>query len=143
MRVVIAALIVVTLANANPQEQSASSGPAGSQTVVPRLVSFSGTVLDSKGAAVTGPVSLTFSLYTFQEGGNPLWVETQKVQLDEQGRYTVLLGSTQPGGLPLDLFTSGEAQWLGVQPELPGFGEQARVLMVGMPYALKAADADT
>jgi hypothetical protein len=70
-------------------------------------------------------------------------VETQKVQLDAQGRYTVLLGATEPDGLPLDLFTSSKARWLGVQPQLPGEGEQPRVLLVGVPYALKAADADT
>ena len=139
----IAGLLLVRLAAANPQDQSTGAAPPASETVVPRLVSFAGTVIDPKGAPVTAPVTLTFSLYTFPEGGNPLWVETQKVQLDDQGHYTVLLGSTQPSGLPLDLFTTGQAQWLGVQPDLPGFGEQPRVLLVGMPYALKAADADT
>ncbi|HEV2380427.1 MAG TPA: hypothetical protein VG206_11605 [Terriglobia bacterium] len=139
----IGVLLLTGLAAANPQEQSTAAASTASETVVPRLVSFTGTVLDPKGVPVTGPVSLTFSLYALQEGGSPLWVETQKLQLDEQGHYTVLLGATQPSGLPLDLFTSGEAQWLGVQPELAGFGEQPRVLLVGMPYALKAADADT
>lgn len=141
--VAIGVLLLTGLAAANPQEQSTAAASTASETVVPRLVSFTGTVLDPKGVPVTGPVSLTFSLYALQEGGSPLWVETQKLQLDEQGHYTVLLGATQPSGLPLDLFTSGEAQWLGVQPELAGFGEQPRVLLVGMPYALKAADADT
>jgi hypothetical protein len=95
------------------------------------------------GSEKAATVSLTFSLYQEQEGRNPLWVETQNVQVDEQGRYTMLLGATQPDGLPLDLFTTGQARWLGVQPELPGAGEQPRVLLVGVPYALKAADADT
>jgi hypothetical protein len=63
--------------------------------------------------------------------------------LDDQGHYTVLLGATQPDGLPLDLFTSGRARWLAVQPELSGVGEQPRVLLVGVPYALEAADAQT
>jgi len=35
------------------------------------------------------------------------------------------------------------ARWLGVQPALPSVGEQPRVLLVGVPYALKAADAET
>jgi hypothetical protein len=140
-------LIVVTIwlaamSWATPQQNNSSATPA-SPTVVPRLVSFSGVVKDPKGNPVTGAVDLTFSLYTFEEGGSPLWAETQKVQLDEQGHYTVLLGATNPEGLPLDLFTSGQAQWLGVQPELPGAPEQPRVLLVGMPYALKAVDADT
>src|SRR5208282_4337057 len=49
----------------------------------------------------------------------------------------------QPEGLPLDLFTSVKALWLGVQPQLPGATEQPRVLLVAVPYALKASDSDT
>ena len=115
----------------------------GTASVVPRLIKFTGAVKDATGKAQTGAVTLTFSLYEEQESGRPLWVETQSVQLDEQGRYIVLLGAMQPEGLPLDLFVTGQAHWLGVQPALPGAGEQPRVLLVGVPYALKAADADT
>ncbi|MFI5103173.1 MAG: hypothetical protein ACHP9V_07380, partial [Terriglobales bacterium] len=56
---------------------------------------------------------------------------------------TVLLGSTQSAGLPLDLFATGEPRWLGVKVELPGEVERPRVLLVSVPYALKASDADT
>src|SRR5215469_6526547 len=139
---VVLAIGLCAAAWARPQQNS-NSATAASPTVVPRLVSFSGAIKDAAGNPVTGAAEVTFSLYNFQEGGSPLWVETQKLQLDEQGHYTVLLGATQPEGLPLDLFTSGQAQWLGVQPELPGAPDQPRVLLVGMPYALKAADADT
>src|SRR5208282_4875186 len=65
------------------------------------------------------------------------------VNLDAQGHYTVMLGAVSPNGLPLDLFTSGKALWLGVQPQISGAGEQPRVLLVAVPYALKAADADS
>jgi Chaperone of endosialidase len=110
---------------------------------VPRLFSFSGVVKDASGNLKTGVVTLTFSIYADFEGGIPLWSETQGVQLDGTGHYTALVGATLPSGLPLDLFTSGTARWLGVQPGVSGVGEQPRVLLVGMPYALKAADADT
>ena len=46
-------------------------------------------------------------------------------------------------GPPLDLFTSGKALWLGVEPQIAGAAEQPRILLVAVPYALKAADADT
>jgi len=36
---------------------------------------------------------------------------------------------------------SGEARWLGVQPE--GQTEQPPILLLGVPYALKAGDAET
>jgi hypothetical protein len=120
---------------------SAASQPAAG--AVPRLIKFTGVVKDSTGKVPTGVVCLSFSLYELPEGGSPLWVETQDLQFDSLGRYTVLLGASSPGGLPLDLFTSGKALWLGVQPQLPGQPEQARVLLVAVPYALKASDADT
>ena len=98
---------------------------------------------DAEGKPATGSVEITFSLYQFHDGGSPLWAETQTAQFDSQGHYTVFLGAASAAGLPLDLFTNGAARWLGVQPALPGVGEQPRVLLVGVPYALKAADAET
>ena len=110
---------------------------------VPRLVKFAGTLKDELGKPRTGVVGVTFAVYKELEGGAALWLETQNVELDEQGRYTVLLGSTKSEGLPLELFTAGEPRWLGVQVNLPKELEQARVLLVSVPYALKAADAET
>ncbi len=110
---------------------------------VPRLIKFSGVAKDASGTPRTGTVGLTFSIYQEQEGGATLWMETHNVELDEQGHYAVLLGSTQSEGMPLDLFASGDPRWLGVKVELPGEVEQARVLLVSVPYALKASDADT
>jgi len=110
---------------------------------VPRLVKFAGTMKDELGKSRTGVVGVTFAIYKEQEGGAALWLETQNVELDEQGRYTVLLGATKSEGIPLDLFTAGEPRWLGVQVNLPKEVEQPRVLLVSVPYALKAADAET
>jgi hypothetical protein len=86
-------------------------------------------------------ITVTFSLYSQQIGGTALWQEIQNVTADSNGRYFVLLGSALPQGLPIEVFTSGEARWLGVRPQ--GMTEQARVLLVSAPYALKAADAET
>jgi len=74
-------------------------------------------------------------------GGAPLWLETQNVTPDKTGHYTVTLCSTTAQGLPTDLFASGEARWLGVQAQ--GQAEQPRVLLLSVPYALKAGDAQT
>jgi hypothetical protein len=81
-------------------------------------------------------------LYSEQEG-SALWTETQSAVLDAQGRYTVLLGAGSPAGLPMDMFSSGNPLWLGVWPQVDSESELPRVLMVAVPYALKAADADT
>jgi hypothetical protein len=126
-----------------PPEQPAALTAQTEGATVPRLVTFSGVLKDASGKAVMGTVTVAFSVYELQEGGSPLWIETQAVRADAQGRYTVLLGATQPDGLPLDLFTTGRARWLGVQPQLAATAEQPRLLLAGVPYALKAADADT
>jgi hypothetical protein len=116
----------------------AGSAPAAS---VPRLIKFSGELRDLAGKPLTGVVDAHFAIYRAQQDAAPIWEETQTLQLDEQGRYSVLLGAMQAEGLPVELFTSGEARWLGVAAgKLP---EQPRVLMVSVPYALKAADAET
>jgi hypothetical protein len=120
------------------QQQPASAPIA---TTVPRLVNFSGKALDVQGKAISGISGVTFAIYKEQYEGAPLWLETQNIQADTKGNYTSQLGATKPEGLPLDLFTSGEARWLGVT--VNGGQEQPRVLLLSVPYALKAADAET
>lgn len=119
-------------------------GPAAGQSAevtVPRLIRFGGSIQAAPGKPLGGVAGATFGLYKDQEAGAALWIETQNVQLDAKGHYTVLLGATKPDGLPMDVFASGEARWLGVTPD--GQAEQPRVLLVSAPYALKAADAET
>ena len=118
-----------------------ANGAAAKASVVPNFVRFSGTAKDLNGAPLSGTVGVTFALYENQQGGVPLWLETQNVSPDKNGHYSVSLGATKPQGIPLDLFSSGQARWLGVQIE--GQAEQPRVLLLSVPYALKAADAET
>jgi trimeric autotransporter adhesin len=103
------------------------------------LVRFSGTLTGIGGSPLSGIVGVIFAAYSEQSGGAPLWLETQNVQVDKNGHYSVVLGSTKPEGLPVDLFVSEQARWLGGQ----GQAEQPRVMLVSAPYALKALDADT
>jgi hypothetical protein len=96
---------------------------------------------------------MLFSLYEEREAQTPLWQEAQDVHSDAQGHFQVLLGVTRKDGLPKSLFVDGKAHWLGIQLQ-PGQGQEAagqqpsadeeeRVLLLGVPYALKASDADT
>ena len=126
------------------QSQPASDGSSGPASVaaVPRLIKFSGAARDTRGEPLGNvAVRLTFAVYSEQQGSAALWAEPQVAQLDEQGHYTVLLGATRADGLPVELFPAGKARWLGVQVE--GRDEDARVLLVSVPYALKAEDAAT
>jgi hypothetical protein len=102
---------------------------------------FTGVLTDVNDKALTEITGVTFYLYKDQEGGAPLWMETQNVTPNKAGHYTVMLGSTSSHGLPADLFASGEARWLGVQAQ--GQPEQPRVMLLSVPYALKAKDAET
>jgi|SRR5271166_7196672 len=63
-------------------------------------------------------------------------LETQNVQADRKGNSTVQLGSTKVDGLPLELFSSGQARWLGTS--VNGGAGQPRP---SVPNALKAAGA--
>jgi hypothetical protein len=133
--VVFSALVLLSNLSLTAQAQSAT------QNTVPRLVRFSGTASDLNGNPMTGAVGITFLLYAEQTGGAPLWLETQNVQADANGHYSVLLGSAKPDGLPAELFTSEQARWVGVQ--ISGQNERTRFLLVSAPYALKAGDAET
>ena len=125
-----AACVIVPLAAA----QNASELP------VPSFVRYTGTLADN-GRALTGEVEVTFSLYNAQQGGAAVWMESQKVKADSTGRYSVILGAATFQGLPNQAFASGEARWLGVQVQ--GYDEQPRVMLLSVPYAMKAGDAET
>jgi hypothetical protein len=94
---------------------NAQTSSTVASTVVPSLVNYSGRVLDAQSKPISGIAGITFSIYKDQYEGAPLWMETQNVQADARGNYTVQLGATSSTGLPMDLFISGEARWLGVR----------------------------
>src|SRR5580692_10560366 len=123
------------------QAQTATTNSSPTLMQVPRLIKFSGLAQDETKNSLSGVVGITFSLYKDQQGGSPLWVETQNVQVDASGHYTAMLGSASAEGVPLSLFSSGEAHWISTQ--VSGHAESARVLLLSVPYALKAADAET
>jgi len=115
--------------------------PAAANAVVPPVIKYSGALTDVNNKPLTGIVGVTFSLYQEAQGGSALWVETQNVNPDKTGHYSVMLGSATSQGLPASAFASGEARWLGVQVQ--GQAEQPRTVLMSVPYALKAADAET
>ena len=140
VRVVMLSLLTVLLCSLfNAAQQSVT---AATNATVPPLIPFSSVATDEGGSSLSGVVNITFSLYAGQQGGAPLWTETQNnIQLDPTGHYSVQLGITQPNGVPTTLFTTTEARWLGVR--IAEQVEQPRVLLLSVPYALKAGDAAT
>jgi hypothetical protein len=134
-------MVVGSLSLASSMVAQTSDGNSASSQV-PRLIQFSNVATDEGGNPLSGVVSITFSLYNSQQDGEPLWMETQdEVQIDPTGHYSVRLGVTQANGLPAALFTADEAHWLGVR--IAGRPEQARIVLLSVPYAVKAEDAAT
>lgn len=136
----VAALCSVPIAGM-AQQASSAAAIATATSAVPHLVNYSGVLKDASGRAITSVTGVTFLFYKDSEGGAPLWMETQNVTPDHAGHYTAQLGITRTEGLPPELFMTGEARWLAVQ--IANETEQPRVLLVAVPYAMKAADAET
>src|SRR5579871_6713858 len=128
-------LVIVTVSSLAAQ-QSNTDGPS-----MPHLIRFTGVLKDVNGKAAPGIVGVTFAFYRDENGGVALWTEIQNVTTDAFGRYSVMLGATKSDGLPAELFSSNEARWLGIEPQ--GLPAPARVLLLSVPYALKARDAET
>jgi hypothetical protein len=138
---IVSLCVVMCCLSAGFAQQAPTDTPVASNTGVPALMSVSGTLRDANGRPLTGVFGVTFLLYKDQQGGSPLWMETQNVQPDKSGHYTVMLGSSTSQGVPQDVFVSGEARWLGVQ--VVGQEEQPRIVLAAVPYSLKAGDAET
>ncbi len=113
--------------------------PAGAQSPgsVPRVVRFDGQAA----AGAAGPRTATLAVFDAATGGAPLWQETQLVQVGPDGRFAVLVGAGQAEGLPSAVLASSDPRWLEVR--FDGEPAMARALLTSVPYALRAADADT
>ena len=138
-------LLLVALLGASAGMFPVSARAQASSPVAPTLIPVSGRLVGADGQPRAGQVSLVISLYNAQNDASPRWVEQQTVTLDPSGAYVVQFGATLPDGLPSDLFaTEGGARWMGVAVrEASGDVEQPRMMLVSVPYAAKAAIAET
>ncbi|MGB8472345.1 MAG: hypothetical protein WCD71_19450 [Candidatus Sulfotelmatobacter sp.] len=117
-----------------------SSATFSATATVPRLIRIRGAVRDENGRPLSGAIGITFALYADENDQTAVWQENQTIQLDSGGHYGALLGASNEEGLPQEVFSAGEARWLGIRPD--GQAEQPRILLLSVAYALKAADAD-
>jgi len=108
---------------------------------IPRLITITGVYRPTDGKAPGAVETVTLSVYADQQGGAPLFQETQQVTLDDRGRYSVVLGAAHADGIPTSVFASG--QWLGTVFERTGEVEGPRVRLTSVPFAMRAAAADT
>src|SRR5258708_18111802 len=124
------------------QVQAHNRGPSSfDASLIPPVIKFSGVLREFDNSPRTSVARVTFGMFKDAEGGSPIWMETQNVQPDSTGRFTVFLGAMHSAGLRQDLFASGDARWIEITS--PGLPTQSRAAMVSVPYAIKAADAQT
>ena len=80
--------ILFAVSNSLAQQTSGSA--------VPNLIRFSGMLKHTNGQLLPSKIEgVTFAIYKQQDGGAPIWIETQNVTTDAAGNYSVLLGSTK------------------------------------------------
>jgi hypothetical protein len=134
----VAMCVCMLILTAGAARAQSGAPPADLQTSTTRLLPMSGVLVDDAGQALSGAVTVTFSLYDAADGGQLLWSETQQIKAEASGRYQTYLGMVTP--LPQDAFSQEQARWLSVESagrKLP------RMMLVAVPYALRAADAET
>lgn len=133
-----ASLIWIPLSmGASAQEPSQEPDRPVAAPVVPQQVRYAGKLAMRVGQTIQAE----FRIYAAQEGGEPLWSETQQFPVAADGSYSILLGSASQAGLPQSVFAGGAARWLAVSIERAP--EQERVLLSSVPYAMKSADAES
>ncbi len=115
---------------------------SGQSAPVPRVINISGVFQPVDGQPLQPMETVTLAIYADATGGAPLWQETQNVVIDAKGRYAVLLGAASANGIPATVLAAGP-QWLGTTFNRQGEVEGPRVQLTSMPYALRAADADS
>lgn len=120
--------------------QAQIAQPGADAASAPRLVRFAGSIASNDSAApINGAHDLVFAIYREAQGGEAVWSETQTVAVTD-GKYSVLLGSATANGLPLSALASDEPRWLAAS--LDGQEIAPRALLVSVPYAMKALDAE-
>lgn len=95
------------------------------------LLSFQGIINNSDGTAVdNGTYSINFKLYESQNGGTPIWTETQDDVQVTGGIYSVLLGIVDTLDAPFD-----KTYYLGIAVD-GGAEFVPRIQLTSSPYSL-------
>ena len=136
--------VVIGVLLTNPVATFAQSAQSAPSVTVPRLIQITGVFQPVDGQPPSAVEIVTLSVYAEADGGLPVWQERQTVAIDKiTGRFTLLLGASDPAGIPPEVFASGDGQWMSLLFERAGEREQPRVRIASVPYALKASDAET
>ena len=104
-------LIIVGLCESDEGNDVRSQRAGMASEDVPEIINYQGVLTDDGGAPLCTTVSITFTIYDAENGGNALWTETQGLVTTFGGFFNVLMGSIAP--IPSTVF-EGADRWLGV-----------------------------
>jgi hypothetical protein len=104
---------------------------------VPKKISFQGYVSSLSGNPIQGTHEFTFRIYATQSGGDPLWNDTDTLELDN-GQFHAYLGANTP--LAVEIFT-GSVLWL--ETAIDGSALPTRQSLASVAYSFRAQNADT
>ena len=102
---------------------------------IPQEVSYQGYITDSSGKGINGTVPVQFSLYNVEEGGTPIWTESQDITINN-GIFTVRLGQENPLNIEFD-----QPIYLGIKLA-PDNEMMPRRPLTSVPFALNADKLD-
>jgi hypothetical protein len=88
LAVLLIASMFLTSLTAEAQQSAAAPAAMGASNVVPSLINYTGALKDASGRTLTSITGVTFLFYSAEQGGTPLWLETQNVTPDKTGRYS-------------------------------------------------------
>ncbi len=111
--------------------------PFRAKADIPRKIHYQGRITKtSNGPIAPGTYRFTFRIYDSETGGTPLWTETQTVEIDQTGYFSLNLGEVTP--LELD-FT--KPYWLSV--EVNDDGEMSpRLPLLSVGYSINSDELD-
>jgi len=106
---------------------------------VPDSINYQGKLTTAQGGCLNDTVSMTFTIYSDDQGTVVDWTETQNSVIVKEGIFNVFLGSVVL--LPASIF-DGSAKYLGVQVESDPEMSPLKP-MVTTAYAFHCATADS
>ena len=112
-------------------------------TSVPNLIRYSGTLKDAQGAPLASTtVGVTFAIYKQQDGGAPIWMETQNVTTDASRQLQRAAGQhDRHRPARRSVLAAGAA--LAGRAGAGASRSSRACMMVSVPYAFKAHEAET
>ncbi len=108
--------------------------PSAGHAQVPRTINYQGSLTDSAGSPVSGPVTMTFRLYNALGATTALWAETRSVTVTN-GTFSVVFGEITANPLQDSFFEA--PLYLGIA--VGGDAEMApRQALTSAPQAIRA-----